>query len=105
MAGYDDLRREQAQRRERGEYMGIGLSFFTEGVGAGPRGPMDIMGLGMADGADLRVHPTGKAVPALPGQTQGPRHETPVAQLVAQEPGPSPPAAAVVPGATAQTPL
>ena len=37
MAGYDELRREQAERRARGEYMGIGLSFFTEGVGAGPR--------------------------------------------------------------------
>jgi carbon-monoxide dehydrogenase large subunit len=35
--------------------MGIGLS-FTEGVGAGPRKHMDILGLGMADGAELRVH-------------------------------------------------
>ena len=35
--------------------------FFTEGVGAGPRKHMDILGLGMADGAELRVHPTGKA--------------------------------------------
>ena len=42
--------------------MGIGISFFTEGVGAGPRKHMDILGLGMADGAELRVHPTGKAV-------------------------------------------
>ena len=31
------------------------------GVGAGPRKHMDILGLGMADGAELRVHPTGKA--------------------------------------------
>ena len=36
MADYDQLRREQAEKRARGEYMGIGLSFFTEGVGAGP---------------------------------------------------------------------
>ena len=28
--------REQAEQRERGEHMGIGLSFFTEAVGAGP---------------------------------------------------------------------
>ncbi len=33
IAGYDELRREQAAKRERGEYMGIGISFFTEGVG------------------------------------------------------------------------
>src|SRR6266536_1644418 len=62
IAGYDDLRREQAEKRARGELMGIGVSFFTETVGAGPRKHMDILGLGMADGADLRVHPTGKAV-------------------------------------------
>ena len=30
MAGYDELRREQAEKRERGELMGIGVSFFTE---------------------------------------------------------------------------
>src|SRR5258707_2284807 len=30
IAGYPELRREQAEKRERGEYMGIGLSFFTE---------------------------------------------------------------------------
>ena len=62
IAGYDDLRREQAEKRARGELMGIGVSFFTEGVGAGPRKHMDILGLSMNDGADLRVHPSGKAV-------------------------------------------
>ena len=29
IAGYDDLRREQAEKRERGELMGIGVAFFT----------------------------------------------------------------------------
>ena len=57
IAGYDDLRREQREKRERGELMGIGVSFFTEGVGAGPRKHMDILGLAMNDGADLRVAP------------------------------------------------
>ena len=61
IAGYEELRREQAEKRERGELMGIGVSFFTEGVGAGPRKHMDILGLSMNDGADLRVHPSGKA--------------------------------------------
>ena len=65
IAGYDDLRREQAEKRARGELMGIGVSFFTEGVGAGPRKHMDILGLSMNDGADLRVHPSGKAVVSL----------------------------------------
>ena len=35
--------------------MGIGISFFTEAVGAGPRRHMDMLGLGMNDGATLRV--------------------------------------------------
>ena len=36
IAGYDDLRREQREKRERGRADGIGVSFFTEGA-AGPR--------------------------------------------------------------------
>jgi len=105
MADYGALRREQAERRARGEYMGIGLSFFTEGVGAGPRGHMDIMGLGMADGADLRVHPSGKAVLAISVQTQGQGHETTFAQLVGHELGLSPDDVEVVHGDTDRTPF
>jgi aerobic carbon-monoxide dehydrogenase large subunit len=87
IAGYDDLRREQREKRERGELMGVGVSFFTEGVGAGPRKHMDILGLAMNDGADLRVHPSGKAVVSLSAQTQGQGHETTFAQIVAEELG------------------
>jgi carbon-monoxide dehydrogenase large subunit len=105
MAHYDDLRREQAEKRARGELMGIGLSFFTEAVGAGPRKHMDILGLGMADGAELRVHPTGKAVLRLSVQTQGQGHETTFAQIVAEELGIPPDDVEVVHGDTDQTPF
>ncbi|MGH3398749.1 MAG: aerobic carbon-monoxide dehydrogenase large subunit [Streptosporangiaceae bacterium] len=105
MAGYEQLRAEQAEKRARGEYMGIGLSFFTEGVGAGPRAHMDILGLGMADGADLRIYPTGKAVLAISVQTQGQGHETTFAQLVAGELGLSPDDVEVVHGDTDATPF
>jgi len=105
MAGYDDLRTEQAEKLARGEYMGIGLSFFTEGVGAGPRASMDILGLGMADGADLRVHPTGKATLGISVQTQGQGHETTFAQIVAEELGLSPDDVEVVHGDTDRTPF
>ena len=87
IAGYDELRREQAEKRARGELMGIGVSFFTEGVGAGPRKHMDILGLAMNDGADLRVHPSGKAMVSISAQTQGQGHETTFAQIVAEELG------------------
>ncbi|MFF4548323.1 aerobic carbon-monoxide dehydrogenase large subunit [Streptomyces sp. NPDC001406] len=105
IAHYEDLRREQAEKRERGELMGIGVSFFTEAVGAGPRKHMDILGLGMADGAELRVHPTGKAVLRISVQTQGQGHETTFAQIVAEELGIPPEDIEVVHGDTDQTPF
>ena len=105
MAGYDELRREQAEKRERGELMGIGVTFFTETVGAGPRKHMDIVGLGMADGAELRVHPTGKAVVRLSVQSQGQGHETTFAQIVSEEIGIPPEDIEVVHGDTDNTPF
>ncbi len=105
MVGYDELRKEQAERRARGEMMGIGISFFTEAVGAGPRKDMDILGLGMADGCELTVHPTGKAVVRLSVQTQGQGHETTFAQIVAEELGIPPGDIEVVHGDTDQTPF
>lgn len=105
MAGYDKLRAEQADKRARGELMGIGVSFFTEAVGAGPRKHMDILGLGMADGAELRVHPTGKAVLRVSCQSQGQGHETTFAQIVGQELGIPADDVEVVHGDTDQTPF
>ena len=105
LAGYPELRREQAEKRDRGELMGIGISFFTEGVGAGPRKHMDILGLGMADGCELRVHPTGKAQVRLSVQTQGQGHETTFAQIIAQELGIPPEDIEVIHGDTDNTPF
>jgi len=105
IAGYEQLRAEQAEKRANGELMGIGLSFFTETVGAGPRKHMDILGLGMADGAEVRVHPTGKAVVRLSVQTQGQGHETTFAQIVAEELGIPPEDIDVVHGDTDNTPF
>jgi carbon-monoxide dehydrogenase large subunit len=104
VAGYEELRQEQAQRRERGELMGIGIGFFTEAVGAGPRKHMDILGLGMNDGAALRIHPTGKAQLAISVQSQGQGHETTFAQIVAEELGIPPEDIDVVHGDTDTTP-
>ncbi|HKF81063.1 MAG TPA: aerobic carbon-monoxide dehydrogenase large subunit [Thermoleophilaceae bacterium] len=105
MAGYEELRREQAEKRERGELMGVGIAFFTEAVGAGPRRQMDIAGLGMADGSELQVHPTGKAVLRVSCQNQGQGHETTFAQIVAHELGIPPEDVEVVHGDTDRTPF
>ncbi len=104
IAGYPELRREQAEKRERGELMGIGLSFFTEAVGAGPRRHMDILGLGMNDGAALRINPSGQARLAISVQTQGQGHETTFAQIVSHELGLPPEDVEVVHGDTDATP-
>ncbi len=111
MAGYEQLRAEQAENRaayERGEttnLMGVGISFFTETVGAGPRKHMDILGLGMADGCEVRVHPTGKAVVRLSVQTQGQGHETTFAQIVSEVTGIPTADIEVVHGDTDNTPF
>ena len=69
---YAGLRREQAEKRERGELMGIGISSFTEIVGAGPSHDFDILGLKMFDSCEIRVHPTGKVLARIGVQTPGP---------------------------------
>jgi carbon-monoxide dehydrogenase large subunit len=85
--GYQELRREQAEKRARGELMGIGISTFTEIVGAGPSHTFDILGIKMFDSAEIRVHPTGSAIVRIGVQTQGQGHETTFAQIVAEELG------------------
>ncbi|HXF83060.1 MAG TPA: aerobic carbon-monoxide dehydrogenase large subunit [bacterium] len=85
--GYAELRREQAEKRQRGELMGIGISSFTEIVGAGPSHTFDILGLKMFDSAEIRIHPTGKVVARFGTKSQGQGHETTYAQIIAHELG------------------
>ena len=85
--GYAELRKEQAEKRQRGELMGIGISSFTEIVGAGPSKHFDILGIKMFDSCELRVHPTGKAIARFGTKSQGQGHETTYAQIIAEELG------------------
>lgn len=85
--GYDELRKEQAEKRKRGELMGIGISTFTEAVGAGPSKHFDIMGIKMFDSAEVRIHPTGSGIVRAGTRHQGQGHETTWAQIVAEELG------------------
>jgi carbon-monoxide dehydrogenase large subunit len=69
------LRAEQAAKRADPNcptLMGIGLVSFTEVVGAGPSKMCDILGVGMFDSCEIRVHPTGSALGSPSGTiTQG----------------------------------
>lgn len=87
---YDGLRAEQAAKRadpNSDTLMGIGLCTFTEIVGAGPSKMCDILGVGMFDSCEIRVHPTGSALARMGTITQGQGHQTTYAQIIATELG------------------
>ncbi len=103
-SGYRELREEQRRMREEGRLFGVGLASFTEVVGAGPGRHFDILGIQMFDSAELRVHPTGKAILKLGVRSQGQGHETTFAQIVADELGLPPDDITVQEGDTDNTP-
>ena len=87
---YEGLRREQAAKRADPNcptLMGIGISTFTEIVGAGPTKVCDILGIGLFDSCDIRVHPTGAVIARLGTMSQGQGHATTYAQIIATELG------------------
>ncbi len=90
---YHGLRRQQAQQVEdfkagnTRKLMGIGLCHFTEIVGAGPVKNCDILGMGMFDSCEIRIHPTGSALARLGTISQGQGHATTFAQILASEIG------------------
>jgi carbon-monoxide dehydrogenase large subunit len=91
--GYQGLRAEQKRRQadfkagKTREIMGIGVSFFTEIVGAGPSKNCDILGIAMFDSCEIRVHPTGSAIARVGTKSTGQGHETTWAQIIATEMG------------------
>ena len=79
--------REAFERGETRTLTGIGVAFFTEIVGAGPVKNCDILGLGMFDSCEIRIHPTGSAIARLGTISQGQGHATTFAQILASEIG------------------
>src|SRR5262245_21344242 len=87
---YEGLRREQAAKRadlNSPTLMGIGIATFTEIVGAGPTKVCDILGIGLFDSCEIRVHPTGGVIARLGTMSQGQGHATTYAQIIATELG------------------
>jgi len=87
---YPALRAEQAAKRadpNAPTLMGIGLVTFTEVVGAGPSKMCDILGVGMFESCEIRIHPTGSAIARMGTITQGQGHQTTYAQIIATELG------------------
>ena len=89
MVGYDDFRKEQSAAREKGKYLGIGLSAYVEICGAAPSAVAGTLGAraGLWESANVRIHMTGKVSVFTGSSAHGQGHETAFAQIVSQELG------------------
>ncbi len=94
MAGYDQLRAEQARRREAGErvQIGIGVSSYFEMCGLAPSRVLASLNYsaGGWESATVRVLPTGKVQVVTGTAPHGQGHETSWAMIVADRLGISP---------------
>jgi aerobic carbon-monoxide dehydrogenase large subunit len=91
MVGYERFRQEQAEARQQGRYLGIGVSSYVEICGVAPSAWIGVKGEGWGAGlwesANVRVHLTGKVVVTIGSQPHGQGQETSTAQVVADELG------------------
>lgn len=91
MIGYDDLKAEQARRRQEGSgtHLGIGFSTYVETCGIAPSAWMGSEGWGAAlfESANVKVHLTGKVVVTTGSMPHGQGHETTFSQIVADKLG------------------
>jgi carbon-monoxide dehydrogenase large subunit len=109
IAGYDELRAEQARRREAGEgkLLGIGFSSFIEACGIAPSAVVGSLGAqaGLWESATVRVHATGTVTVFTGSSAHGQGHETTFAQIVADHLGVDMEQVEVVHGDTGQVPM
>jgi len=91
MAGYEELRREQAARNERGDTkrLGIGLSTYVEMCGLAPSRILGILRYvaGGWDAATIRCLPTGTVQAIIGTSPHGQSHVTTFSQIVADRLG------------------
>jgi aerobic carbon-monoxide dehydrogenase large subunit len=89
LVDYAGFRREQAQAREEGRYLGIGFSTYVEVCGLAPTAWAngEGWGAGLWESANVRVHLTGKVVVTTGSKAFGQGHETTLSQIVGDELG------------------
>ncbi|WP_435770962.1 xanthine dehydrogenase family protein molybdopterin-binding subunit [Nocardioides sp. SYSU DS0651] len=91
MFGYDELRREQEERRARGDkvQLGLGISTFTEMCGLAPSRVLGQLnyGAGGWEHAEVRMLPTGKVEVLTGASAHGQGHETAFSQIIADRLG------------------
>jgi carbon-monoxide dehydrogenase large subunit len=82
IAGYDKLRKEQAELRKKGIYRGIGVALVME-----PTSSSRIHATGGYASCRMRIDPSGAATVFSSMGEQGQGHETTIAQIVASQTG------------------
>src|SRR5258706_12586609 len=82
IAGYDQLRKEQAELRKKGVYRGIGVALVME-----PTSASRVHATGGYASCRLRIDPAGGATVFSSMGEQGQGHETTLAQIVAGQTG------------------
>jgi carbon-monoxide dehydrogenase large subunit len=93
LVGYDDLRKEQAERRKRGDgdtkQLGIGFSTYVEMCGLAPSRILGAIryGAGGWDAATVRCLPTGTVQVLIGTSPHGQGHVTTFSQIVADRLG------------------
>ena len=89
LAGYDDVRKRQAEGRKHGKYIGIGLSTWIELCGFGPSAATAPAtgGIALVESAQVRVTPTGSVIVYTGTHSHGQGHETTFSQIVADQLG------------------
>jgi aerobic carbon-monoxide dehydrogenase large subunit len=104
---YDALRAEQKAARDKGKYLGIGVSTYVEICGLGPSQVAGAVGFqgGLWESAIVRFHPSGKVNVFIGASPHGQGEETTFAQIVADELGVGVNDVKVVHGDTDNTPM
>src|SRR3989440_62482 len=75
MVDYQSLRREQAEKRKQGKYLGIGLSTYIEICGLGPAAPTQAAtGVSLWGMSVVNLHFTGKATVIIGSSPHGQGH-------------------------------
>ncbi|HYL07423.1 MAG TPA: molybdopterin cofactor-binding domain-containing protein [Candidatus Udaeobacter sp.] len=85
LAGYDQLRKEQAEGRKHGRHMGIGVSTWIEICGLGPgavTGPAT-GGVVLSESAQVKIHPAGGVSIYVGTHNHGQGNDTTHAQIAA----------------------
>lgn len=105
--GYDALRKEQAEARAQGKYLGIGVCTYVEICGLGPSQVAGAIGFqgGLWESAIVRFHPSGKVNVFIGSKPHGQGEETTFAQIVSSELGVDVNDVKVVHGDTDRTPM